>query len=647
GTDGLWTALRDTHPDLVVPAVNVIAVLVIVGTRLIIRWSRPGGTVRRVWRGWLAAFDSRPAALVVKALLGLAAWSVRWAWPNAVRSLRHYLGNSGKELDLDVDRMLHDLPNFQERVRKHISNRIPGILAEVEETGAYGEEKWFDSGWQSALPDDGDWYRTVGYFRYRVTGTAIVSRPVLEGDGPQLHRLTYRVKVSDTYDWNRAEVTIRHVRVDRLMDLPHRFGLAHPFNARGESQRKRYRGEEAVRPPPAGPRGSVTGKGLFEHRLVRVAMRAFVPVAVLIAVVLVAAPAAASTGGLVAQSVSSPLFGPGLVVAAGLLMWLTHRASTGRHAAPGHTAWRKRSPRADWSAPRHLTEAERSVLPDDLGGFADVLVSRPSGPEAARGDPRRFEGRSRVLLSESVLRETVDMVELAGLLSEQAEARARAQAFWKLALERRSKELPRALTELREAHARMFVRAIMKLAVPSTRVNRPEPRAVDLEDTPLDAAASGAAELLRRWWSDDHQVSSLYAANWIHPYPAEVWKTVAAVRSRDIREWRTLLDYSSVGDEELREQDEQTHALVEWLLWVSSAAERNDVLAQFDRSWPDRLELLGESLVHALMRQQRLIDLVETLFLDRDAARRLDQAEEWLTGVLLAWELDRPIGGDP
>ncbi|MBO0851911.1 MAG: hypothetical protein J2P20_20790, partial [Pseudonocardia sp.] len=68
---------------------------------------------------------------------------------------------------------------------------------------------------------------------------------------------------------------------------------------------------------------------------------------------------------------------------------------------------------------------------------------------------------------------------------------------------------------------------------------------------------------------------------------------------------------------------------------------------QFDRSWPDRLELLGESLVHALMRQQRLIDLVETLFLDRDAARRLDQAEEWLTGVLLAWELDRPIGGDP
>ncbi|MGQ0479514.1 MAG: hypothetical protein ACT4O0_00555 [Pseudonocardia sp.] len=102
----------------------------------------------------------------------------------------------------------------------------------------------FSTGWRTHDTDAyrldpkgrGDWYYTVGVFRYAVTGVLTVRPPALPGERRTVE-ISYQVHVHDSYDWHPGQgVTVGPVPIsDRLMGLPHRAGLARQFQAWGSS----------------------------------------------------------------------------------------------------------------------------------------------------------------------------------------------------------------------------------------------------------------------------------------------------------------------------------------------------------------------------------------------------------------------------
>jgi hypothetical protein len=109
---------------------------------------------------------------------------LRWeGWNDAADLLKHYLDGGGEPYQLDVDRMLKEIPKFQTDLSttlEQMKNRPDGK---------------FQSDWTPTLAkhDDGNksmnWYYALHHFQYRVIG---------EKHGADM---TYHVEVRKRYDW--------------------------------------------------------------------------------------------------------------------------------------------------------------------------------------------------------------------------------------------------------------------------------------------------------------------------------------------------------------------------------------------------------------------------------------------------------------
>ena len=149
---------------------------------------------------------------------------------NAERNLRHYLGNSGKDLNVSPDVLLKDLSSLRNEVQMLIQNEATGAFQKI--TGASGE-KAFTSRWNSfyALKElSQDWFFALGGFSCSVTGVVMKS-----GSGGSVR---YRVHIFDRYNWDTGKsVDIGPIHIeDKELGALHLKGLAREYVVRGTSR---------------------------------------------------------------------------------------------------------------------------------------------------------------------------------------------------------------------------------------------------------------------------------------------------------------------------------------------------------------------------------------------------------------------------
>ncbi|GAA2089406.1 hypothetical protein GCM10009759_12270 [Kitasatospora saccharophila] len=162
---------------------------------------------------------------------------------NASAMMAHYLSGTGESVELDVEDMLRDVPDFRQSVDETLDGNLPGweaqALAEYRRTGkpvALVKQ----TGWQpmSATPDSSqDWFYAVGSFHYNTQAKIEVKPPATPGGPPEV-TVTYQTQVRDRYNWDSGKSTevpgIGTVTDDDMQRL-HRTGLAQEFDMGGNS----------------------------------------------------------------------------------------------------------------------------------------------------------------------------------------------------------------------------------------------------------------------------------------------------------------------------------------------------------------------------------------------------------------------------
>ncbi|MFF2143740.1 hypothetical protein [Kitasatospora sp. NPDC058190] len=174
---------------------------------------------------------------------GIAGMPFAAGGTHASANMAHYLSGTGEPLDLNVEDMLKDIPDFQESVNTTLNGNMAGweaeALAEYRRTGkpvALVQQ----TGWQpmSATPQSSmDWFYAVGSFHYN-TAAKIEVKPTSPGAPPEV-TVTYQTQVRDRYNWDSGKATdvpgVGRVTDDDIQRL-HRTGLAQEFDMGGTSK---------------------------------------------------------------------------------------------------------------------------------------------------------------------------------------------------------------------------------------------------------------------------------------------------------------------------------------------------------------------------------------------------------------------------
>ncbi|KAF7508153.1 hypothetical protein GJ744_009594 [Endocarpon pusillum] len=170
---------------------------------------------------------------------------------NAERGMRHYLGNSGDDLNVTPESMMSGLPQLRTAVKALAQNEAVAAYKKI--SGASGE-KAFSSSWNNfyASKDQSwDWYFAIGGFSYSVTG--VVTKK--SGGGS----LKYRVHIFDRYNWDAGksvDIGPFHFE-DRELGNLHLKGLAREYTVRGSggvNEVEKFTLTTVIPPPSTGGR---------------------------------------------------------------------------------------------------------------------------------------------------------------------------------------------------------------------------------------------------------------------------------------------------------------------------------------------------------------------------------------------------------
>lgn len=176
-------------------------------------------------------------------LYGLAIAADQKGYVNAARHLRHYLGNSGTKIKVDVEEMLSQIKGFNSFVKsqadkwtsylsKEIANARPGVKKQLKVPRNYAVRAY-----QGLSPD---WFFAVGSFTNWITGEA------LKTSSSEI-QIDYRIHVWDYYNWDQNKWTTlisgKVLGEFRALQLPdtflgdlHRAGIAKEFEVEGVSK---------------------------------------------------------------------------------------------------------------------------------------------------------------------------------------------------------------------------------------------------------------------------------------------------------------------------------------------------------------------------------------------------------------------------
>jgi hypothetical protein len=156
-------------------------------------------------------------------------------YTNAARHLRHYLNNTGEDLEIDPDRIARDVPEFAEFSKKQAHQAAMKAAQDAIDAGTTGPVP-FNSGWEGFYLEPGmsqDWFYALGGVQVATTGLVTV----VPGEPPTFE-IEYQTHVYDRYNWDGGkQVDIMGVTVtDQQMGELHTAGLAKEYDASGSSE---------------------------------------------------------------------------------------------------------------------------------------------------------------------------------------------------------------------------------------------------------------------------------------------------------------------------------------------------------------------------------------------------------------------------
>jgi hypothetical protein len=182
--------------------------------------------------------------------------------PNAARHMRHYLGNTGAPLTVNVDLMLRDVELLRQAYDRQLADahqkadlRVAGMGGNVQATNFQltGDRK---SDVYCSQSQSRDWFFAIGGFTYWYT--AEVQVLPTEAGPPQI-TMIFTLHIFDRYNWDQGKaVTIAGITVkDEQLGRLHRVGLAQEYDVNGTAtpttQTWSYAGPATAAPPGTAP----------------------------------------------------------------------------------------------------------------------------------------------------------------------------------------------------------------------------------------------------------------------------------------------------------------------------------------------------------------------------------------------------------
>jgi hypothetical protein len=167
---------------------------------------------------------------------------------DAVAHMDHYFGNTGRDLTIDLEGMLHENPNAAEVYGAEVAEAmrfVEGLPVGVHDITSGATRGGYNHKHQST-----NWFFAVGGYSVWGTGRAVVDVRAEQ----RTYTLDYAFHFFDRNNWdNGKEVTLPYVNIvitDRFMGDFHRAGLAREFDMRGTIQRRLlWRAGEFTSPP--------------------------------------------------------------------------------------------------------------------------------------------------------------------------------------------------------------------------------------------------------------------------------------------------------------------------------------------------------------------------------------------------------------
>ena len=162
-------------------------------------------------------------------------------YTDAARHLRHYLGNSGKPLDVNLARLIEQSPSANATVRQTLQDQMATTYEEAlrRYTTNPGQRVVvpIDSGWLNTYATEGNWFYAVGGFSHAYTGTMVLEPPATPGGEPTV-RIEYQMHMYDYYNWDKGKsVNIGPVTItDEDLQELHRAGLAQEYVITGSTE---------------------------------------------------------------------------------------------------------------------------------------------------------------------------------------------------------------------------------------------------------------------------------------------------------------------------------------------------------------------------------------------------------------------------
>lgn len=162
--------------------------------------------------------------------------------PDASKNLTHYLDNTGTPQDVDVDRMLTDLPDLPVNARNAAEKMAAEAVEAAKTSGATGPVTYpFTTPWEpehASRSESMNWFLALGGYQACTEGTVTVYPPDPANGRPDwTYKYDYRVHVADRYNWDKGKDTdVGGVTIgDDQMQALHQAGLAQEYDVTGTS----------------------------------------------------------------------------------------------------------------------------------------------------------------------------------------------------------------------------------------------------------------------------------------------------------------------------------------------------------------------------------------------------------------------------
>lgn len=180
---------------------------------------------------------------------------------NAARHMRHYLGNTGAKLIIDVGMVERDVPSFRKQVAEQIQVAKNDANLRIADNYKNSPMKFTLTG---IKPRDGgyaleeeskDWYFAMGGFQYWYSADVTVEpspKPRNSKDKklpPPKVKMNFRMHIFDRYNWDQGkQVEIAGIVVeDKILGRLHQVGIAKEYDIEGTGS---YRYIEWIYTPP-------------------------------------------------------------------------------------------------------------------------------------------------------------------------------------------------------------------------------------------------------------------------------------------------------------------------------------------------------------------------------------------------------------